>query len=169
MNRLLFILTTLFLSISVQSQGVYFQGKRQIKIKPDNLPVNAQSFINTLFPTIIIRSSYSDAICNEYFVVMSNDYEIIFDDIGNWIEINAPDNEKFPCGTIEQLVEEDIFITLMENEISTFGIIDYIIGITNIEGYGYAIRYDTDYHKETTILVDTDGNIRILHQKIQIN
>ena len=160
MKKLLLLsIAILTLTLSAQKSWKTVNPVEQISIRSNHLPINAQTFINTLFPSIAIKSAIRNIADNEYDVTMTNGYEIIFDNKGYWLEIDAPDNVMFPCGIIEQIVETDVFIALSEKKISTGPIVCHLKSIAYIPEYGYVFQYSLPNHDEDNIIIDTDGNI----------
>ena len=160
MKKLL-LLSIAFFTLTLPAQKTWqtTEPVEQISIRSNQLPIEAQTFINTLFPSIAIKSAIRDIADNEYDVTMTNGYEMIFDNEGYWLEIDAPDNAMFPCGIIEQIVETDVFIALLEKKISTGPIAYHLKSIVYIPEYGYVFQYSLPNHDEDNIIIDTDGNI----------
>lgn len=160
MKKLL-LLSIAFFTLTLPAQKTWqtTEPVEQISIRSNQLPIVAQTFINTLFPSIAIKSAIRDIADDEYDVTMTNGYEMIFDNEGYWLEIDAPDNAMFPCGIIEQIVETDVFISLLENEIAADPIACYVKSVAYIPNYGYVILYSLPNREEENIIIDTDGNI----------
>ena len=160
MKKLL-LLSIAFFTLTLPAQKTWHTTEpvEQISIRSNQLPIEAQTFINTLFPSIAIKSAIRDIADDEYDVTMTNGYEMIFDNEGYWLEIDAPDNAMFPCGIIEQIVETDVFISLLENEIATDPIACYVKSVAYIPDYGYVILYSLPNREEENSIIDTDGNI----------
>lgn len=73
-----------------------------------DLPSEAQTFITTYFPNAntskIEKQTIGSAIM--YEVDLSNGYEIEFDSMGVWQEVDAPDRMTIPSGIAPSAIEE---------------------------------------------------------------
>ncbi len=65
-------------------------------IDNSDLPVAAKTFVSTYYPSASIRSTYKDG--DKYDVTLSNNHEIEFNRVGDWLEVDAPRGEVIPSG-----------------------------------------------------------------------
>ncbi|MBP3298321.1 MAG: hypothetical protein J6L73_01420 [Muribaculaceae bacterium] len=125
-----------------------------------SLPENAQTFINTLFPSTAVSSVVNDFKDHEYDVTMSDGYEITFDYAGNWTQVEAPDGVMLPSSTLVALVpEQTVITTLSGDDLVNGGVMD---SIEEIEVYpeGYLVEYAAGtYGKGKAAVSKTDGKI----------
>lgn len=125
-----------------------------------SLPENAQTFINTLFPSTTVTSVKNDFKDQEYDVKMSDGYEITFDYNGNWTQVEAPDGVTLPSSTLVAMVpEETVIATFSGNDLLTGGVIN---AVEEIEAYpnGYVVEYVTGtYGTGKAAVSKTDGSV----------
>lgn len=69
---------------------------------PSEIPGTAQSFISTYFPEVpILRVEKDGRHSNtEYTVKLQNGYELEFDAIGEWTDVDAPAGKTVPDGIV---------------------------------------------------------------------
>ncbi len=124
-----------------------------------SLPENAQTFINTLFPSTTVARVENDFKDREYEVKMSDGYEITFDYNGNWTQVEAPEGVMLPSSTLVAMVPEQVVITALSgNDLAQGGGINYV---EEIEAYpeGYMVEYATASDKGKVAVSKNDGSV----------
>lgn len=86
-----------------------------------DLPVNAQTFLNTYFKGIEVTKVEKQTIdeVEVYEVELENGYDIVFNSMGEWQQIEAPDNMTVPT----DIIPEPIYQTLNE-QYHGYGVIE---------------------------------------------
>lgn len=125
-----------------------------------DLPENAQTFINTIFPSTSVAFVTRNLVNKEYEVRMSDGTEITFTDNVIWKEIEAPDNAMLPSSSLSGLLKEDAVIeTIQGDEIANGGVQQYIEEIVYIPGYGYWVEYEISPVAHGKVFVTTSGDV----------
>ena len=73
----------------------------------NKLPEAAQKFINTYFNgyTILKIDKETQGSVTVYEVYLEDGYAVDFNNAGNWIEVNAPENMSIPDGIVPPVIQ----------------------------------------------------------------
>ena len=101
----------------------------------NKLPAEAQTFIHTYFDgyTILKIDKETDGDVTIFIVYLEGGYSVVFNNAGNWIEVNAPSNESIPDGIVPPVIQE-----YLNQNYS-----DYGVNEINRTGTGYKIQLVT--------------------------
>lgn len=111
------------------------EDEMETTITYNNLPQDAQTFLEKFFPDVTVRSIEKETVGNVvvYDVELANGYEVVFNSEGTWTEVDAPDGMTIPSG----IAPEEIVSYLDENYP------DYGINEINLTGTGYNVELVT--------------------------
>lgn len=105
-------------------------------ISYEQLPSLAQDFLKTYYKDVSISTIEMDEEDNMiiYEVKMNNGDEIIFNEKGEWEQVDAPDGETIPTGFIMEEILEYLNLNYQ----------GYGINEINKTGYGYKVELVTE-------------------------
>lgn len=77
-------------------------------ISLNELPMDAQTFLNDFFPSEKARTVEKQSIGKVimYNVELDNGYDMLFNEDGLWQEVSAPENKTLPSGIAPEAIEE---------------------------------------------------------------
>ena len=101
-------------------------------ISLNELPIDAQTFLNDYFPTVKASTVEKQSIGKVvmYKVNLDSGFEILFNSEGVWQEIEAPQGKSIPTGIVPQEIEEYVAKQYP----------DYGINEVNKTGNGYNVE-----------------------------
>lgn len=119
--------------------------KNDVIVSYDDLPAAAKTFVTTYYANTQVSrvERDNDKGIIEYEVYFANRHDVTFNSAGEWIEVDAPDNEAIPAGIAPQPIVDYLNVNYAD---------DAINDITRLQnGYEVDLIYGPD------LLFDAQG------------
>ena len=107
----------------------------EVVVTQKDLPQAAQTFLNTFFNgyTVLKIEKETNGNITLYDVDLQGGYEVVFNNAGDWIEVDAPDGQSIPDGIAPPVIAEYVNSNYP----------DYGINEINRTGNGYNVELTT--------------------------